>query len=317
MKAQAAGCVPVTVNYAALNETVKAGVLVDGKCGEGTVNQELKSELIRLLKDPQEQEKYRESVLSVSQMFGWDKVAKEWEEKLFSNYRYRFSSFDEYKKIYHQELKDVTPSNIDVVEGKFNLDQRMGYVGKRIMDMGLKSAIDFGCGDGVLCFTLEKNGINAVGVEINKGIVDFNNNFAQKIGAKCSFLHSSVEEFETDCKYDVAILMDVLEHTMYPEEMIKAVENCVNDDGYIIVSTPDKNGFFGDSDDNPQHINLYDKERLVNFIGKERIIDFTTINDVFVVTYKKRSSNETSSSNDGISGSGDNPGNPTIPCSVC
>jgi len=76
MKAQAAGCVPVCTDYAALSETVKDGVIVHGKAGEGTVNANFKSKLIEALKE--------QPVVSIDkEQFGWDKVAKSWIENLF------------------------------------------------------------------------------------------------------------------------------------------------------------------------------------------------------------------------------------------
>jgi len=76
MKAQAAGCVPVCTDYAALSETVKDGVIVHGKADEGTVNANFKSKLIEALKE--------QPVVSIDkEQFGWDKVAKSWIENLF------------------------------------------------------------------------------------------------------------------------------------------------------------------------------------------------------------------------------------------
>lgn len=83
MKAQACGCVPVYVNYAALQETVKDGVAIDGKAGDGNTNEEFKRELINLLKKPELQEVIRARVLSHKDQFGWDKVALQWKNELF------------------------------------------------------------------------------------------------------------------------------------------------------------------------------------------------------------------------------------------
>lgn len=79
MKAQAAGCVPVVTDYAALNETVKEGVKVHGK--ENV--QEFKEKLIEVLKDKEKQEEIRQKVLLHKGSFGWDKVAESWRDNLF------------------------------------------------------------------------------------------------------------------------------------------------------------------------------------------------------------------------------------------
>lgn len=83
MKAQACGCVPVYVNYAALKETVKDGIAVEGKAGDGDTNEEYKKALINVLNKPELQEVVRDRVLSYKDSFGWDKVALQWKNELF------------------------------------------------------------------------------------------------------------------------------------------------------------------------------------------------------------------------------------------
>lgn len=84
MKAQAAGCVPVCTDYAALKETVKAGVKVKGSCHGDESKKEFKEKIIEILKDEQKQSLLREEVLKNADSFGWDKVAVQWKE-LFSS----------------------------------------------------------------------------------------------------------------------------------------------------------------------------------------------------------------------------------------
>jgi glycosyltransferase involved in cell wall biosynthesis len=83
MKAQAAGCIPVVTDYAALAETVKEGIKIPGKCGDPAVDEMFKSELISLLKRADVQEEIRPKVLANKEQFGWDRVAKQWKEELF------------------------------------------------------------------------------------------------------------------------------------------------------------------------------------------------------------------------------------------
>lgn len=78
MKAQGCGCVPVVTDYAALNETVKQGIKVSGKCGNPEVDERFKTELISILNDEQRQEDLRKSVKENKFEFGWDKVAEQW-----------------------------------------------------------------------------------------------------------------------------------------------------------------------------------------------------------------------------------------------
>lgn len=76
-KAMAAGCVPITTDYAVMKER-NQGVLVSGSGADNTVQQTFKTELIKLLKDTDRKARLREK-LDVSD-FDWDIVAKKWAE---------------------------------------------------------------------------------------------------------------------------------------------------------------------------------------------------------------------------------------------
>ena len=82
MKAQASGCVPVCTDYAALKETVKAGIKVEGRCSDAEVKQKFKESLIEIFKDEKRQDVLRTEVLKHKEEFGWDKVAKNWAESI-------------------------------------------------------------------------------------------------------------------------------------------------------------------------------------------------------------------------------------------
>jgi glycosyltransferase involved in cell wall biosynthesis len=83
MKAQALGCIPVVVDYAALETTVQFGIKVHGDIYDPKVANEFKSELISLMKDSKRQESIRKEMVTwAKKEFTWDKVAEQW-TKLF------------------------------------------------------------------------------------------------------------------------------------------------------------------------------------------------------------------------------------------
>lgn len=79
MKAQAAGAIPVTTDYAALKETVKGGIIVKGRGDDPKVREKFKTELIALLKDDKRKEELR-SKLNADE-FSWDIVANKWNKE--------------------------------------------------------------------------------------------------------------------------------------------------------------------------------------------------------------------------------------------
>lgn len=84
MKAQACGCVPVCTDYAALAETVKAGVILKGRCDSEEKLKDFQDALIAILTDDARQDTLRQDVLSHKDEFGWDRVAKQWHGEMFA-----------------------------------------------------------------------------------------------------------------------------------------------------------------------------------------------------------------------------------------
>lgn len=81
MKAQAMGAIPVCTDFAALKETVKNGIRLDVDIQTPQGQQAYVEELVKLLNDDKKQEEIRSPMMDFAQkQFGWDKVAKNWDE---------------------------------------------------------------------------------------------------------------------------------------------------------------------------------------------------------------------------------------------
>lgn len=78
IKAQAYGCEPVVVNYAALQTTCKYGRKVEGDIYDQETKEKFKIELINALKYPMSEVKRKIMMNWASENFAWSKIAKEW-----------------------------------------------------------------------------------------------------------------------------------------------------------------------------------------------------------------------------------------------
>ena len=78
IKAQAAGCEPVVVNYAALKETVQYGRKVEGDIYDEETQELFKIQLISALKNPMEDKKREEMSRWAKDKYSWDKLAVDW-----------------------------------------------------------------------------------------------------------------------------------------------------------------------------------------------------------------------------------------------
>ena len=82
MKAQALGCIPVVVNYAALETTVQHGIKVEGDIYDPETSDKFKEELINLLKDSKKQKEIRKPMTEwAKKHFTWKRVAQAWDKE--------------------------------------------------------------------------------------------------------------------------------------------------------------------------------------------------------------------------------------------
>lgn len=77
-KAMAAGCVPITTDFAVMKER-NQGIIVKGDIKSAKIWNRFKAELISLLKDERRKQDIRSKIKVAS--FDWDRVAHEWDKK--------------------------------------------------------------------------------------------------------------------------------------------------------------------------------------------------------------------------------------------
>ena len=79
IKAQAYGCEPVVVNYAALKETVQHGRKVEGDIYDTETKEAFKKELIDALRSPMSDDKREEMSKWAWDKYSWLQVASQWD----------------------------------------------------------------------------------------------------------------------------------------------------------------------------------------------------------------------------------------------
>lgn len=78
LKAQAYGCEPVVVNYAALQETVTYGRRVEGDIYDQETQEEFKKQLIAALKTPMDPAKRTKMMEEYEEKYIWSRIATSW-----------------------------------------------------------------------------------------------------------------------------------------------------------------------------------------------------------------------------------------------
>jgi SAM-dependent methyltransferase len=102
--------------------------------------------------------------------------------------------------------------------------------------------LDIGTGDGnKLESILKKCGMNKI-----ESLIAIDPSPLYKIAQKRLEKYSikvkncSLEDFESPILFDTIFLFDVIEHSYYPDEMIKKIVTLLKDNGVLIMSTPNR-----------------------------------------------------------------------------
>ncbi|MUG94056.1 methyltransferase domain-containing protein [Scytonema sp. UIC 10036] len=97
--------------------------------------------------------------------------------------------------------------------------------------------LDLGCGNGSLSHILAQHGYDVVGMEDSaSGITIARQNFPD-----CQFIQASIYDSpkaELLNAFDIVIAVEVIEHLLYPRELVKLAQKCLKPGGHLIITTP-------------------------------------------------------------------------------
>jgi cyclopropane fatty-acyl-phospholipid synthase-like methyltransferase len=131
------------------------------------------------------------------------------------------------------------------VEHLFDFNDAVDYLWGEFIDklksLKVKKVLDIGCGNGKFCKLAKENGIEVVGIDLSKKMIEI----AQNNG--CQAEHVDLCEYKKS-DFDCAVaIFDVVNYMdkEYLKQFLNCVSNVLNDGGYFIF---DMNSYFGFSE---------------------------------------------------------------------
>lgn len=97
--------------------------------------------------------------------------------------------------------------------------------------------LDVGCGGGILSESMARIGISVAGIDVCEENIKVAQSHAKKVGLNIEYTHTSIEELSNDKKYDVVLLMEVVEHVDNLEFFMKKAIELLKPEGLIFIST--------------------------------------------------------------------------------
>ena len=108
----------------------------------------------------------------------------------------------------------------------------------------INKILEVGCGAGFSVDYLKGKFIHYTGVDYSENLIKFANKYNSDTGVKFECLN--INEFDTEFKFDVILMIGVLHHMPEPEKVIKSLEKILSNNGVIVVNEPQAgNPFIG------------------------------------------------------------------------
>lgn len=105
-----------------------------------------------------------------------------------------------------------------------------------------KRVLDIGCGEGGVLAPFESEGYDCTGLEYSPNRIQF---AEEKNASHIKFIEGNIEEYSSDEKFDVILILDVIEHLNNKLHALKNIRQMLASDGILVVSFPPFRSAFG------------------------------------------------------------------------
>ena len=138
-----------------------------------------------------------------------------------------------------------------------------------------KSFLDVGCGVGAISLYLASQGKEVVGIDVSSRAIDIANQAkeANKF-SNVRFVLNSAEKFVPGRKFEVILLIEVIEHIKDDEGLLEKIFSWLKEEGYLVLTTPSsenimfKLGLYKEFDKKVGHLRRYTKKEIIELLEK-------------------------------------------------
>ncbi len=129
----------------------------------------------------------------------------------------------------------------------------------RQLDLATEPRIfDIGCGNGLFFPRLEELGGVVAGLEADQRLLAADGGYRARI-----HVGPFDDSFETDCRYDLVTMLDVLEHLPDPRAALRQAAHMLEPGGYLVVTVPAFRGLWTKHDEMNHHYTRYTKRTIL------------------------------------------------------
>ena len=103
-----------------------------------------------------------------------------------------------------------------------------------------KTALDVGCGAGLLAEPLRRLGARVTGIDASPEVIAVARDHSTTVGLEIDYRSGDLQQLEG--QFDLITCMEVIEHVADPAAFIRALANRLAANGLLIMSTPNATG---------------------------------------------------------------------------
>jgi 2-polyprenyl-3-methyl-5-hydroxy-6-metoxy-1,4-benzoquinol methylase len=101
---------------------------------------------------------------------------------------------------------------------------------------GVKKILDVGCAQGTLALLLAERGHDVVALDLRPGFLEYAQ--TRYTHGRIRFVTGNALDCELDERFDLVFANQIVEHLVYPEQLIKRLRGLLKAGGKLIVTTP-------------------------------------------------------------------------------
>jgi len=119
---------------------------------------------------------------------------------------------------------------------------RIKYILKMINQKNIKGfeILDLGCGGGLTCEPLARLKAKVTGIDFVKQNIEVARNHAVESKLKINYIHDDLDSLKIKKKYDMILLLEILEHLDNWKSLIPKIKNILKPNGFLVISSINK-----------------------------------------------------------------------------
>ena len=133
-------------------------------------------------------------------------------------------------------LHQLNPVRLAYIRDRINQHWSLDEHGRRPLEG--KSALDVGCGAGLLAEPLARLGAKVTAIDAAPELIEAARAHAQRQGLEIDYRAAAVEDVEG--RFDLVTSLEVIEHVADPQAFIRALAKRLPPGGLLILSTPNQ-----------------------------------------------------------------------------